>query len=267
MALARVDFFSQSLKRVTSFNALLPNDLPDDMKNGNKYCEEGVKTLYLLHGYSGCSTDWLLNSMISEMSGKYNLAVIMPSCENNFYLDIKGTGKAYGQYTGQELVDYTRKLFGLSPRREDTFIGGLSMGGFGALRTGLKYNNTFGKVVALSSALIVNGIKNMKEGFDTGIADYDYYRSTFGDLTKLDESENNPEYLVKRLIENNEVIPQIYMSCGLDDFLIKENREFKSFLNEYGIDAAYSEDEGVHDWHFWNSHLEPALQWLLGTWR
>lgn len=258
MAFAKVDFFSQSLKRVTTFYALIPNDSPDLKNNGP------FKTLYLLHGYSGGNADWLLNSAISDLSNRYNLAVIMPSGENSFYLDSKGTGKAYGQFTGCELVDYTRRLFNLSKNREDTFTGGLSMGGFGALHTAIKYNRTFGKTFALSSALIINGIKNMKEGEGNGVADYDYYYSTFGDLTKLDESENNPEFLVKSHLKAGEPLPEIYMSCGTEDFLLEANREFKAFLEKSGVPFEYTEAPGVHDWYYWNAHLEPALKWLTG---
>lgn len=264
MALIKADFFSQSLKRVVPINVLIPNDLPDELKIGNeRYYEREPKTLYLLHGYTVCCNEWLLNSMIYELSGKYNLAVVMPSGDNSFYIDGIGAGKLYGEYTGRELVSYTKKLFGLSAKREDTFIAGLSMGGFGALRNALKYNHTFSKVAALSSALIVNNIKNMKEGFADQIADYHYYKSVFRDLTTLDTSDSNPEYLLSELVKNSDEIPEIYMACGTEDFLINENREFKAFLDKHGISVNYVEGEGVHDWVYWNRHLEPAIRWML----
>ncbi|SDN28614.1 S-formylglutathione hydrolase FrmB [Acetanaerobacterium elongatum] len=253
MALAKVDFFSNSLQRTVNFNILLPDDLTT------------CKALYLLHGYCGSNMDWLINSPVSELSSKYNLAVILPSGENSFYLDAKGTGKAFSQYIGVELVDYTRNVFGLSSSRDDTFIGGLSMGGFGALLNALKYPDTFGKVFALSSALIVHTISNMKE--DTPcphkMADYDYYHSVFGDLSKLESSANNPEYLAEELVKAGKTLPQIYMSCGTEDFLINENRMFKAFLDAHGIPVTYVEGTGVHDWHYWSKALEPSIQWLL----
>lgn len=266
MAFAQVDFFSQSLCRVASFNIILPNDLPDNWKTGfEQHYQRGMKTLYLLHGYTGSNNDWLLNSMISNLAGKYNIAVVLPSGENSFYVDGKGSGKLFGQYVGSELVEYTRKSFGLSDNREDTFIGGLSMGGFGALRGALKYNRTFGKVFALSSALIIHQIKNMSEGDKDDIADYDYYHATFGDLTKLDGSDANPEHLAKEIIKEKGEFPDIYMACGEEDFLINENRAFKQFLDDNGIRAHYTEGSGVHDWNYWNNHLEPAIKWLLNV--
>ena len=83
-----------------------------------------------------------------------DLAVIMPSGENRFYLDDEKSGELYGEFIGKELVEFTRKLFPLSDKREDTFIAGLSMGGYGAIRNGLKYAENFGCVIGLSAALV-----------------------------------------------------------------------------------------------------------------
>lgn len=263
MALMQVNFFSTSLMRNVTYHIILPNDLPPDMLQGNEHYNREMKTLYLLHGYSGSTLDWMLGSLAQEVAGKYNLAIVMPSGENSFYLDAKGTGRAYGRYVGAEIVEYTRRVFGLSTKREDTLIGGLSMGGFGAIHTGLKYHETFGTIIGLSSALIVNSIKNKEEGFRNEIADYDYYVSVFGDLSNLENSENNPEYLIKQLIEEEKQIPSIYMACGTEDFLIEENREFYNFLTDHNVAVTYKESPGVHNWDFWNAYLEPSIKWAL----
>ena len=84
------------------------------------------------HGFSGCDTDWFTNAPLGEIANRFNVNFFMPNGDNNFYLDQPQTGCKYASYVGKEFVDYTRKTFGLSDRREDTFIGGLSMGGFGS---------------------------------------------------------------------------------------------------------------------------------------
>lgn len=262
MAFIQVDFFSKSLTRTANFYIILPNDVPTMFANP-LYYSRGMKTLFLLHGYCGTSKDWVLESRVQEMASKYNMAIVMPSGENSFYLNAKGTGKAYCQYVGEELVEYVRRTFGLSDKKEDTFIGGLSMGGFGAIHTALAYPDTFGKAIGLSSALIVNKIKNMEEGFKDGHADYDYYASTFGDLSKLDTSVNNPEYLIQQLKESGHAIPKLYMACGSEDFLIEDNRAFHEFLQKEKVEVEYIESPGVHDWVFWNHYLEPSIQWTL----
>lgn len=263
MAIFQVDFYSNSLARSTCFHMVLPNDVPEMMRMNNDNYNRKMKLLFLLHGYSGSSKDWLLGSSVQELAAKYNLAVVMPSGENSFYLDGKGTGKAYCKYVGQELVEYVKNTFNLSVDRDSTFIGGLSMGGFGAIHTGLYYPETFGKIVGLSSALIIHNVKNITEDFKDGIADYYYYASVFGDLDKLENSVNNPEYLIKKLKEENKRIPGIYMACGTEDFLIEENRAFYRFLKNESVDVEYIESPGVHNWDFWNAYLEPSIKWLL----
>lgn len=265
MALMQVDFFSFSLMRITNFNIILPNDVDLHPSNiGNPHYQRKIKTLYLLHGYTGTSKDWLLNSPVVDLAQKYNFAVVMPSGDNSFYLDAKGSGRAYCQFVGNELIDYTRKTFGLSDKKEDTFIGGFSMGGFGAIHTGLMFPDTFGKIMALSSALIIHNIENLKEGERYEVADYDYFRTTFGDLDQLEQSPNNPEYLVRQLKANGQAIPPIYMACGTEDLLVVQNRAFHEFLLDQLVDVKYSEGAGIHDWTFWNKHLESSIQWMLG---
>lgn len=263
MALLHVNFYAQSISRITTFHAVLPNDSLPEMKIGNRHYERPMKTLYLLHGYSANSWDWLTGSPVRELAQKYNMAVIMPSGDNSFYLNGYGAGTAYETLVGAEIIEYTRTVFGLSGKKEDTFIGGLSMGGFGAIHTGLKYPDTFGKIFGLSSALIANTIKGMKPGTKDDIADYDYYVRTFGNLEELDTSEKNPEYLVKKRKEKGDQIQPIFIACGTEDFLLNQNREFVSFLEMQGVDCIYKESSGTHDWKFWNEYIEPAVQWLL----
>ena len=72
----------------------------------------------------------------------------MPSGENKFYVDNPVSNEMYGTFIGKELVDFTRRSFPLSRNREDTYIGGLSMGGFGSIVNGLQNPETFGAVCA-----------------------------------------------------------------------------------------------------------------------
>lgn len=263
MALLTLQFQSTSLCRPTRVQLLLPNDVPRETVMSNKHYKRPVKTLVLLHGYSGGCDDWLTGSCVQEISGKYNLAIAMPNGENSFYLDQRGTGRAYGSLVGKELIEYLRKTFGIAMSAEDTFIGGLSMGGFGALHTGLLCPESYSRIMALSSALIVHEVMGMKEGTSNGVADYDYYRGTFGEPDELEKSENNPEYLVKMRKERGETIQPIFMACGTEDFLLENNRQFRNFLREQDVDVTYLESPGIHDWKFWNEYLEPAVKWML----
>lgn len=263
MAFAQFDFFSESLKRLTSFSICIPNDVQLIFKEQYKdaYSRE-MKTLYLLHGYSANHNAWLSGSRIEEFSMKYNIAVIFPNGDNSFYLDRPGSGNQYCTFVGKELVEYTQNVFPLSREREDTYIGGLSMGGFGAIHVGLAFPRTFSKIFALSSALIIHDIENIDPSYQDAISNYAYYKETFGDLTHLGQSLNNPERQVEKIKLSEDQMPELFMACGTEDFLIENNRNFVQFLKEQEAPVDYFESPGVHDWDFWNTYLEPGLKWL-----
>jgi len=262
MATMQINFFSKSMKREVTFTALLPMDRPE-IPGLPPVKAEPKKALYLLNGYSGSYADWIMFSRIRELSDKYNVAVFMPSGENHFYVDDEDKGELYGEYVGNELVEFTRKLFPLSSDREDTWIGGLSMGGFGAIRNGLKYAHHFSRIMALSSALLPYRIANATPDYHDGVAGYKYFTRVFGDLNCLLGSDKDPEALVMRLKETNSAIPQIFMACGTEDFLLDVNRRFRNFLNRENIVHTYRESAGSHTWDFWNEYISEALEWAI----
>ena len=172
MALFSVDFYSKCLIRPVNIKVFIPNDVPAEMTQGNCHYDRPTKTLVLLHGYNGGNLDWALYSNAADISSKYNLAVILPAGENSFYLDGEATGRKFATYVGKELVEYVQKTFHLPAKLEDTFIGGLSMGGFGAVHTALAFPDTFEKAFSLSGALIVHNVEKMKPGFSDFVANY-----------------------------------------------------------------------------------------------
>lgn len=259
MALIDIKFFSDCLKRRASVRVILPND---EVTDGNFCYSRPPKTLYLLHGYTGIGEEWIWNSAVTAYASRYNLCIVLPDGENSFYLDGPETGRKYATYVGQELPCYIQRTFSLSAKREDNFVGGFSMGGFGAIHTALAFPERFGKLFALSSALITHEVEQMLPGSDNGTANYEYYRLTFGDPGRLAESENNPEELVRRIRRAKGTMPEIFMACGTEDFLLQENRQFAAFLKEQGVDFIYRESGGGHDFTFWNQYLEPAVRWL-----
>lgn len=256
-------FYSKSLCRPVHYTVVLCNDNAYGTE-GNPHYLRNTKNVYLLHGYSGCDSDWFTGVPLGELANRFNVNFFMPACENSFYLDQKATGFKYATYVGEEFVEYTRKTFGLSCDREDTYVCGLSMGGFGALHTALLYPHNYSKCFALSSALLVHGLKNMKPGDANPVANYEYYAQMFGDLSKLETSDNNPEVLAKRLVETGAQKPDIYMACGTEDFLIEPNNQFKKYLDEIGYPVTYFTGPGIHDMVFWRAQLEAGLIWALG---
>ncbi len=247
MSILRANIFSKELSRTVNISVVLPveNEIPED----------GFKTLYLLNGYMGDDLDWIHGTRIKRLAEANNIAVIMPAGENGFYVDDKRGRRNYSKFIGVELVDITRKMFNLSSKREDTMIAGLSMGGYGAMNNGLKYNQTFGVIGAFSMALV-----NELAVVEDSVSKPDFIEQIFGTkLDKIIDTDNDPRYLLKQIKGS---IPKIYMACGTEDFVYECNQIMHNSLNEYRINHTYITEPGNHDWDFWDRHIEQFINWL-----
>lgn len=261
MSVFRTSFASDALCRYVNLTVIIPFESPGQ-PDLQKTKPKKFKTLYLLHGFGGCQDDWMDYTRIRDIAEQNNLAVVLPSGENSFYVDTGIFSAQYGTLFGKELVEYTRRAFPLSDRREDTFIGGLSMGGFGAMRLGCRYHENFSKIFSFSGAFIIDDIAGKKPGYHDLIADYDYYVRTFGNLDLVKNSEKDPLWCLDQAIAAGEA-PQLYLACGEDDFLLRENREMKAELEQRTVTFEYHESPGIHDWVFWNEYLEKAVKWAV----
>lgn len=260
MAHIKCNFFSKSLLRNVDITVTIPTDkfVIDDpsYKPSKEY-----KTLYLLHGIFGSHEDWLNKTRIERWADDNNLVVVMPSGENKFYVDNPKSGDNFGKFIGEELVEFTRNTFPLSHKKEDTFIGGLSMGGYGAIRNGLKYHDTFGYIIGLSSAFILDSVYKSTYEDKSPIGNRYYYESIFGDIDSLKGSDKDYYALVDKLDKKD--FPKMYLACGLQDvMLLEENNKFVNYLKEKGIDYTYETGPGAHEWDFWDKYIYKALKWL-----
>lgn len=252
MSLVQVNFVSQKLLRAVSFTAIIPME-----------ATEPLKTLYLLHGAIGDQYDYLTGTRIKRWALEKNLAVIMPSGENQFYVDKPEQKEYYGAFVAEELVAFTRKMFPLSNKKEDTFIAGLSMGGYGAIVNGLKYHETFSHIGAFSPAMMLQTLWSDELTMEgDGIFNLGFCENVFGGIDTIKGSDKDYYYLIDQLLENQQTIPKIYLPIGVDDFLLGDVREFQQFIEKKGVEMTYIEDNGAHDWDFWDAYLNRFLEWL-----
>ncbi|SDB50499.1 S-formylglutathione hydrolase FrmB [Pseudobutyrivibrio sp. YE44] len=252
MALIQVNYLSKALFREVPVNVILPVDRFD--ADTNRYLngkERKYKTLYLLHGLLGNYNDWISQTRIQKWAEEKNLAVVMPSGDNAFYFNSRTPWNDYGTFIGEELVEVTRRMFPLSDKREDTFIAGLSMGGFGALRNGIVYSNNFSHVAGLSSAVHI--FEDTSEEANIGL---------FDNIAEASKTNKNPCVAVEEMLSEKRPIPKFYMACGTQDDLMPANVAFRDFLQEKGIEVTWDEDDYGHDWDFWDSQIKKVLDWL-----
>lgn len=263
MAIISCDFIAKSLMRTVQIKAIIPTDKlgfgPDSDK---KEPPKKYKTLYLLHGVLGNCTDWISGTRIQRWAEAKDLIVIMPSGENKFYSDNPKSGDNFSKFIGEELLEFTRKTFPCSDKPEDTFIAGLSMGGYGALTNGLKYSENFSHIAGLSSALQIGDalISEYTDGW--GLHNRYYYESFWGPIEDLKGSDKDYYALADKIAAEGKKFPKIYMCCGDQDDLLQKNIDFKDHLIKLGADVTWEHGPGTHSWDFWDEYIQHILEWL-----
>lgn len=260
MAFLQTQIYSDSLKRTVPINVILPSDKVDE--NGKRISKGPFKTLCLLHGIFGDHNDWVTGTRLIRWAMDHDLAVVMPSGENHFYLNQPGKGFDYSDFISNELVDLTREMFPLSDKPEDTFIGGLSMGGWGALYNGLSHPETFGGIAALSSAVVGEGMFPEDDYGEDLFSQKSFVEACSG---QTKESVLQPELDLKTIIETNaskESLQKIYLACGTEDGLLFGSRILKDLFLANGYDLTYDEQAGGHDWDFWDMEIRKVIDWI-----
>ena len=262
MATGRMEFHAYTIMQHANFAFAIANDVPMEEVRDKRHYDRETYNLFLLHGFSGTDTDWVYSGLAQDMSIQFNVNVFMPTTGNTFYLDKGYQGANWCEYVGRELPEYIANTFNISMNRDNTLIGGLSMGGYGAIHTALAHPDRFGACVALSSAMVIHEFASCVPS-DRDVVPYELMLDFFGDPKKVEASDRNPEVQYLKLKEAGCKIPKIYLACGTEDSLIDHNREFAAFLKEQGADYIYDEGPGVHNWQFWNEYLWRGLDQLL----
>ena len=257
-----MEFHAESIMQHANFAFVLANDVSMEEVRDLRHYDRETCNLILLHGLTGTDTDWLYGGPAQEMAIQFNVNVFMPTVGNTFYIDKGYPGANWCEYVGRELLSYISDTFRIDLKRENTLIGGLSMGGYGALHTALAHPENFGACIALSSAMIIHEYAG-EVSRASDVVPREMMRDVFGDPKTIIDSDKNPETQYLKLAQKGAQIPRIYLACGTEDALIENNREFAAFLKDRGADCIYEEGPGVHNWVFWNRYLEKGLDQLL----
>ena len=256
MALFHCDFFSTTLSLSTSMDVILPQPDARSLERTGGKVRRKYPTLYLLHGYSDDHTIWQRRTSIERYASQYRLAVVMPAAHHSFYTDM-AYGLDYFTFISQELPALARSFFPLSDKREDNFVAGLSMGGYGAYKIALTYPDRFFAAASLSGAVDIVHLISIAE-FPRALE----FQSTFGDLDNVEGSPNDLMFLAEQVAATDGPKPCLYQACGTEDFLYSDNLNFKRLATDLGFDLVYSEEPAVHEWGFWDRQIQKVLEWL-----
>lgn len=214
------------------------------------------QTLYLLHGLSDDHTIWQRRTSIERYVDSLPLAVVMPAVNRSFYSDMD-RGYRYWTFVSEELPALARSFFPLSDAREDNFVAGLSMGGYGAFKLALGCPDRYAAAASLSGALNMAAIAK-RLGGDSWRREMELI---FGDLDKLPGSNNDLLHLADQVAQAAEK-PRLFQWCGTEDFLYEDNRVFRQHAQKLGLDLTYEEGPGGHEWVCWDRQIQWVLEWL-----
>jgi S-formylglutathione hydrolase FrmB len=253
MALLRIDHTPESIKMNLPLNIILPDpgamgDTPVSRR----------KVLYLLHGLSEDASAWQRMSPVEDIAREHGLVVVLPSGGRSFYTD-QLNGQKYFTYLMEELPRYLKDVFALDPAREDTFIAGSSMGGYGALKAALLYPGRFSAVMIFSGVLSLDILHSHLDEHHRNEFTY-----LFGDLSKLPGSQHDPAVWLKNAARDPEKLPRLFITCGRQDDLYPLSAGFSAACRSLGIPVDYHEEDGKHDFSFWNPQLRRWLDLLVG---
>ncbi|NMC29806.1 MAG: esterase family protein [Pelolinea sp.] len=255
------NFRAKSLYMPITINVLLPSffehaateESLDEVYKDKQFC---YKTLYLLHGGVEDAHSWLAYTNIEKYADKHKLAVVLPSVGNSFYTDLVH-GPAYWTFVSEELPRFCQSVFPLSDKREDNFVAGLSMGGYGAFKMALNHPDRFAAAISLSGALDIVGVLTQPDMIRNKLEDY------FENLAAVQNTGNDLFYQLKKLKGSGTKIPRLYMACGVDDFIYAINQKYLKFLKEEKVPVTYEEGPGAHEWNFWDTYIERGINWLF----
>ena len=250
MALMHLVYFSDVLGVQTPVDVIIPEG-----KQGIGVDAAGEEqlpaVLYLLHGYSDDQTIWQRRTSVERYAASRNLAIIMPGVNHSFYCN-EEYGERYWDFVSQELPRMMHRFFRLSDKPEDTFVAGLSMGGYGAMKLALNQPGRFGAAASFSGAVDIASTRQRHA--------HNWKRITGGKSIKGTEND-----LFHMLKVNGEAArkPRLYVSCGTADFLYGQHKKFIPAAKKAGWDVTHWEEpDATHEWGFWDQEIRKFIEFI-----
>lgn len=244
MAVSKITFRSDVLGKATSINVYLPEHINQG---------ELMPVIYLLHGWSDNEDAWLSATSLERYASSYPFAIVMPNVDLSYYTDMVH-GNRYWTFISEELPQLVQKWFQVSAQKEDTFVAGLSMGGYGATKLALSHPERFNGVASLSGAMDIVSLWKRDPSRNKAFSDI------FGSIESLEGSNNDLFPLLKRQHPTESV--GLLQICGTEDFLYQDNLNFKKAAESKLARYRYLEMSGDHNWEFWDKTIQIVLKWF-----
>lgn len=263
---------SKVLKRSMSYAIYLPPDYHTSTRD--------YPVLYLLHGMTGDHTDWSIKGEAAQIADRAirkgeapPMIIVMPDgLFDAFYINHYDGSLRWEDFFYQEFIPEVEKKFRIKANRNTRAIAGLSMGGYGALYHAIKHRDMFSHCYAMSAAVLtMEPVKDPKElsEFERNLAlklwgplnaegyPENYKAHSIHEMVtalQVDKAWNNPYQILQAT-----GMPKIYLDCGDDDFLLKQNTDLVHVMKEKRIPFEFRVRDGGHTWEYWRTALKTAL--------
>ena len=248
MSLLHIDYYSEILHRNARMDVILPE--------GELVEKAPWKLLLLLHGMTDDHTIWQRRTTLEEYVRYKNMCVVMPTTYLGFYTNTY-RGERYFDHIADEVIQIVRRMFPLVTKdRNETFVAGLSMGGYGAVKCALTRPEVFSKAASFSGALDIATASKLEET-DPMV---NFWADIFGPQEGITGGRDDLFALASKLKENK---PELFIWCGTEDFLYNMNTAFRDHLEDINYPHVYTETPGFHDWLFWEREIRNAIEWML----
>ncbi|MDD3192580.1 MAG: alpha/beta hydrolase family protein [Oscillospiraceae bacterium] len=253
MAFFRGSIRSKSLGMDTGLTVVLPFDRAP-------ISETECPVVYLLHGHGENADVWTRMTAVERYANAYGVALVMPEVQRSFYTDM-AMGLSYFTYVAEELPALCEKLFHIGARREDRFAAGLSMGGYGAIKLGLRCPERFAGCAGFSGCLDMDALRATLAESEPGLQNE--AKAMFGADLVINPEDNLFYLLEKTARLPKSQLPKVMVTCGTEDFLYAQNVRFRDAIQALPYEFAYREWPGTHEWGFWDQSIQHALEFFF----
>lgn len=253
MAALTWELFSDALEMGTSVRVVLPQDTDAQIGVDARESVGDLPVLYLLHGLSDDHSAWTRYTSLERYAEETGVAVVMPAAGRSFYADERH-GQRWWTWVSDELPTLVQRYLRVSTRREDTWVAGLSMGGYGALKLALRHPERYAGAASLSGALDAVALSRAPERAA-------FFHRVFG-------GEPGPDDDLFALLETADPasLPLLHVSCGVDDVLLPQSERFVAAARARGLDPVTAYPPGGHEWAVWDAVVADVLRWLPRAW-
>jgi S-formylglutathione hydrolase FrmB len=247
VALVTCDFFSDVLEVGTSMTVLLPQRTTAQIGVSGVGASGPPPLLYLLHGLSDDHTAWLRYTAIGRYADAAGLAVVMPAVQRSFYAN-EAHGHRFWDFVSEELPSVVQSFFQVTSSPSETYVAGLSMGGYGALKLALTHPSRYAAAASLSGALDLRTVLAWDERAEL--------------LDRVFDGEVGDDDDLFALLEGASGVPPLHLSCGLQDPLLSGTEKLAAAATAGGVDVRLDLRPGSHEWSLWDAVIEDVIAWL-----